>query len=232
MKRLAIVLFAILAVNAFALDPIWRMHYTLGPDSHHAPTFAAGAGVSTNFDDNMLIPVSFWGMVSNDIDIGGKLDIFEYDEMSHAQISVDVGGRYWVGKTSFLEVDGYFGLNRNNGSAVVASYGYEQFIAKSFSNFYEFRAGILNGVTGNGGYVKFATGMTPTLYFGNFFRTMIEINMSESIGHLQDDFMIDIVPKLELSFSRIRLRLDIDLGIMQEKNNDQKTAALYAIFVF
>ena len=229
MKRLAALLFAILAVKAFALDPIWRMHYTFGPDSKPAPKYGVGAGVSSDFSDNYLVPVSILGSVSNEFDIGVKLDAFTYDEMDHTQISVDAGGRYRLSSGQFIELDGYFGLNRNNGSAIVITYASEQFIAKSFSNFYEIRAGFLDGVTGEDGYVKFATGMTPTLYFSKMFRTMIEVTMSESIGNLRDDFMIDILPKFELEFSRFRVRLDFDIGIMQEKNNDQKTIALYVM---
>ena len=126
-------------------------------------------------------------------------------------------------------MDGYFGLNRNNGSAVILTYGTEHFIAKNFSNFYEARAGFLDGVTGEDGYVKFAFGMTPTLNFGHTVRVMVEVNTSESIGHMSDDFMIDIIPKLEVALGAARVRLDFDIGVMQEKNNDQKTIALYVM---
>ena len=71
--------------------------------------------------------------------------------------------------------------------------------------------------------------MTPTLYFNKYFRTFIEINMSGSIGNLTDDFMVDIIPKFELTFDYIRFRLDFDIGILQESNNDNGTIALYVI---
>ncbi|MCQ2055010.1 MAG: hypothetical protein MJY82_06930 [Fibrobacter sp.] len=229
MKRLAALLLAILAVNAFALDPIWRMRYTFGPENKPAPKFGVGVGINSDFGDNVLIPVNIMSSISSEIDLGAKLDVFTYNKMDHTQLSVDVGGRYKISRGSFLELDGYFGLNRNNGSAVILTYASEQFIAKAFSNFYEMRAGFLDGVTGEDGYVKFSLGMTPTLYFGSAFRTMIEVNMSGSAGHLKDDFMTDIIPKLELNFGHTRVRLDFDIGIMQEKNNDQKTIALYVM---
>ena len=89
--------------------------------------------------------------------------------------------------------------------------------------------GALQGVTGENGYVKLAAGMTPTLYFTNYFRTYIEINMSGSVGNLTEDFMDDIIPKFELTFNTFRIRLDFDIGIMQEKNNDVQTIALYVM---
>ena len=46
---------------------------------------------------------------------------------------------------------------------------------------------------------------------------------------MSDDFMIDIIPKLEVALGAARVRLDFDIGVMQEKNNDQKTIALYVM---
>lgn len=229
MKKIFLALLAILSVNAFALDPIWDMHYTFGPDSRNSPKFGVGVGLRSSFNSDILFPVNMVGSISEDFEIGAKLDIHTYDEMNHTQASIDLGGRYRIQPGTFLELDGYFGLNRNNGSAVVVTYGYEQFIAKSFSNFYELRAGFLDGVTGEDGYVKFATGMTPTLHFGQTVRFMIEIEASESIGHLEDDFMVDIIPKLEIQLAGARIRLDFDIGVLQEDNNDQKSIALYVM---
>ena len=56
---------------------------------------------------------------------------------------------------------------------------------------------------------------------------MIEITSSGSVGHLKEDFMVDIIPKMELTFGGTRVRLEFDIGVMQEENNDQKSIALY-----
>lgn len=229
MRKVFIALLAILAINTFALDHIWDMRYTFGLDSKHAPKFAAGIGLKSDFNDNVLFPINILGAVSKDFDIGAKFDILTYDKMDHTQMTFDIGGRYYLTKSNFFEADGYFGLNRNNASAVVITYAFEKYIAKCFSNFYEIRAGFLDGVTGEDGYVKFSTATMPTLHFGKSFRTMIEINMSGSAGYLKDDFMIDIIPKFELSLGSARIRLDYDIGVMQEKNNDTRSIALYVM---
>ena len=229
MKRFAALLITAFAINAFALDHIWDMHYTFGPDSKPAPKFGAGVGLRSDFGSNVLFPINILGSVSKDFDIGAKMDVYTYDKMDHSQISMDVGGRYRFTPGKFLEIDGYFGLNRNTGSAIVVTYAFEQFIAKSFSNFYELRSGFLDGVTGKDGYAKLAAGMTPTLYFGKTFRIMTEIIASGSIGYLKDDFMVDIIPKLELALGSARVRLDFDIGVMQDDNNDQKTIGLYVM---
>ena len=170
-----------------------------------------------------------WGAATKATELGAKVDMYTYNQLDDIEASVDFGGRYRMGAGRYVELDGYFGLNRNNGSALVLTYGKDVYLAKSFSNSYEARAGFLDGVTGEDGYVKFAVGTTPTLHFGNRFLCMIEITSSGSVGHVKDDFMVDIIPKMELSFGATRVRLEFDIGIMKEENNDQKSIALYVM---
>ena len=232
MKISRIVLFALACAcvqNVFALDRIWNMRYTFGPDARPSPKFAAGVGMRSDFGSNVLFPVNIMGSLSNDFDLGAKVDMYTYNQLDNMEASVDFGGRYRLGGGSFFELDGYFGLNRNNGAALVLTYGKEHFVAKNFSNSYEARAGFLDGVTGEDGYVKIALGSSPTLHFGRVFRCMIEINASGSAGYLRDYFMVDMIPKIELTFGATRVRADFDIGILQEDNNDQKSIALYVM---
>lgn len=218
---------ALLATNSFALDRMWNMRYTYGPDSRPSPKFAGGLGMRSDFGDNVLFPVNIMGQLAKDWDIGAKVDIYSYNQLDNVEASVDFGGRYRFSGSNYLELDGYFGLNRNNGSAIVVTYGKEDYIAKNFSNAYEARAGFLEGVTDKDGFMKIALGTTPTLHFGQAVLCMIEINTSGSIGHIKDDFMVDIIPKLEVGFGGTRIRLEFDIGVLQEDNNDQKSIALY-----
>ena len=229
MNRLVALFIVALCVNAFAVDRMWDIRYTFGPDTRPSPRWALGVGVSNNYGSDILIPVNLTTALSREWNVGGKVNIQSQDMFDQVIVSLDIGGRYLINENNFLELDGNFGLNRNNSTAVVLTYGNEQFISKNFANFYEIRVGALQGVTGEDGYVKLAAGMTPTLYFTSYFRTYIEINMSGSIGNITDDFMIDLIPKLEVSISSFRLRLDFDIGVMQEKNNDVQTIAFYAI---
>jgi hypothetical protein len=235
MKFSRLFIFALVCLsfqNAFALDRIWNMRYTFGPDARPAPKFGAGVGLRSDFGDNVLFPINILGSLSKDWELGAKVDMYTYNKLDNMEASVDFGGRYRMGAGRFVELDGYFGLNRNNGSALVLTYGKDVYLAKSFSNSYEARAGFLEGVTGEDGYVKFALGTIPTLHFGNSFLCMIEITSSGSAGHLKDDFMVDIIPKLELAFGATRVRLEFDIGIMQDDNNDQKSIALYVMTAF
>jgi len=228
--RLAIFAFvvAILAANSFALDRMWDMRYIYGPDARPSPKFAAGVGMRSNFGSNVLFPINIMGHLSKDWDVGAKVNIETYNEFDNVVAAVDLGGRYRF-NGAYVELDGYFGLNRDNGGALLLTYGKEHYIAKSFSNSYEARAGFLDGVTGEDGYVKFGFGTMPTLHFGRTFLCMIEINATGSVGHIRDDFMVDIIPKLELGVGGARIRVEFDIGVLQEKNNDQKSIALYVL---
>lgn len=226
---LAVVL---LSSETFALDNMWNMRYTYGPDSRPVPKFAAGVGLRSDFSDNVLIPINLVGQIAKDWDLGAKVDIFSYNELDNTIASVDFGGRFRFSGSNYLELDGYFGLNRNNGSAVVVTYGREHYIAKSFSNSYEARAGFLEGVTDKDGFVKLGVGTTPTLHFGKSVLCMIEITSTGSIGHIQDDFMVDIIPKLEAVFGSTRIHVEFDVGVLQDDNNDQKSIALYVMNSF
>ncbi len=220
------------ASDAFALDRMWNMRYTYGPDARPAPKFAAGLGMRTDFGDNLLFPINLVGQIAKDWDIGAKVDVYTYNALDNVDASVDFGGRFRLGGAGFVELDGYFGLNRNNGSAFVVTYGKEHYIAKNFSNSYEARAGFLEGVTDEDGLVKLAFGTMPTLHFGRVVLLMIEITTSGSIGHLSDDFMVDIIPKMEVSFGSTRIRLEFDIGVLQESNNNQKNLTLYVMNSF
>lgn len=229
-SRIALVALVCLCVqNVFALDRIWNMRFTYGPDARPLPKFAMGIGMRSDFGSNVLFPVNIMGALNKDWELGAKVDMYTYDKLDKMEASVDLGGRYRLGKASFVELDGYFGLNRNNGGAFVITYSKERYIAKNFSNTYEVRAGFLDGVTGKDGYVKFAAGTIPTLHFGKMVRCMIEITSSGSAGHLKDDFMVDIIPKMEIVFGATRVRGEFDVGVMQEKNNDTKSVSLYVM---
>lgn len=228
-RKLILALVALLSVNALALDRIWDMRYTYGPDFRPAPKFAAGVGLRSDFGDNVVIPVNLMGELAKEWDLGVKVDVFAYNEMENVVASVDFGGRYRFKPGSFIELDGYFGLNRNDKNAVILTYGTEHYIAKSFSNAYELRSGFLEGATGKDGIAKLALSMTPALHFGRSVICMVEIASSGSIGNLKDDFMMDIIPKLEVAVGGARVRVDFDVGILQEKNNNQKGVGLYVL---
>ena len=229
MRRLLCLLFAVLATNAFALDHMWDMRYTFGPESRPSPKMGFGLGIRSPFNSNVLFPINFTRQLNKKFDVGTKLDINTYNKLDEIHTALDIGGRFRYKPASFIALDGYLDLSDINASAVVFTIGTQLFIARCFANYYELRAGFLEGATGKDGYAKFSAAVIPTIVFGQIFRLFLEVNTSASVGHFRDDFMVDIIPKFELTFGGTHIRIDFDVGVMQEKNNDVKTIALYVM---
>jgi len=233
MKHILCLLFAILVTNAFAVDRFWDMRYNFGPESRPSPKMGIGVGIRSPFNSDVLFPINFTTRLNKQFDVGAKLDINTYGQLEEIKTALDLGVRYRYRPSSYIAFDGYLDLSETSQSALAFTIGTQQFIAKCFANYYELRAGVLEGAAGKkgdqSGYVKFSASMIPTLVFGQVLRMFLEVTSSASVGLLKDDFMIDIIPKIELTFGGTHIRIDFDVGVMQEKNNDRKTIALYVM---
>ena len=229
MKHILCLLFAILVTNAFAVDHFWDMRYNFGPESRPSPKIGVGLGIRSPFNSDVLFPINFTTRLNKEFDVGAKLDINTYGQLEEINTALDIGVRYRYRPSSYIAFDGYLDLSETSQSALAFTIGTQQFIAKCFANYYELRAGFLDGATGKDGYVKFSASMIPTIVFGQVLRMFLEVTSSASVGNLKDDFMVDIIPKIELTFGGTHVRIDFDVGVMQEKNNDRKTIALYVM---
>ena len=229
MKRILCLLIAILATSSFALDHFWDMRYNFGPESRPSPKMGIGLGIRSPFNSDVLFPINFTTRLNKNFDVGAKLDINTYNKLEETRTALDLGVRYRYKPSSYIAFDGYLDLRETIQSALAFTIGTQQFIAKCFANYYELRAGFLDGATGKDGYVKFSASMIPTLVFGQVLRMFLEVTSSASVGNLKEDFMVDIIPKIELTFGGTHVRIDFDVGVMQEKNNDRKTIALYVM---
>ena len=229
MKRILCLLIAILATSSFALDHFWDMRYNFGPESRPSPKMGIGLGIRSPFNSDVLFPINFTTRLNKNFDVGAKLDINTYNKLEETRTALDLGVRYRYKPSSYIAFDGYLDLSETSQSALAFTIGTQQFIAKCFANYYELRAGFLDGATGKDGYAKFSASMIPTIVFGQVLRMFLEVISSASVGNLKDDFMVDIIPKMELTFGGTHVRIDFDVGVMQEKNNDRKTIALYVM---
>ena len=227
MKHILCLILVFLVTNSFALDRFWDMRYNFGPESRPSPKMGFGIGIRSPFNSDVLFPINFTTRLNKQFDVGAKLDVNTYNKLDDINTALDLGVRYRFKPSSFIAFDGYLDMSNTSQSGLAFTLGTQQFIAKCFANYYELRAGFLDGATGKDGYAKFAGSMIPTLVFGQILRIFLEVNSSFSVGNLRDDFRVDIIPKIELTFGGTHVRIDFDVGVMQEKNNDVKTIALY-----
>lgn len=229
MIRKLLFVIAFFSIYASALDRMWDARYTFGPEIRSYSKMGFGVGLRSGFNTDVTMPLNFQARLGKDIGFGAKLFFISSDKLESVEGNIDVGAKFNLSTNSYVGIDGCFALNRNNGGGLVFTYSKLTPVASSFSNIYEVRAGFLEGITGPNGYVKLQVGVMPTLQLGDQFTAMVEMNSSGSVGNVKDDFMVDLLPKLELRLSNVRLRLEVDIGILLKKNNDQKKIALYAL---
>ncbi len=229
MVKKLLFLIAFLSLYSHALDRMWDARFTLGPEIRTYDKMGFGIGLRTGFHSDVNFPVNFQARLNNEIEIGGKLFLESPNSLEHIIGNFDLGAKYNLSYNSYIGIDTYFALNRNYGGGLIFTYSQQTHVARRFSNLYEIRVGFLDGITGSDGYMKLQVGFMPTLHIGKTFFAMVEMNSSGSIGNIQDDFMIDLMPKLELRIANVRLRLEVDIGILLEKNNSQKQIALYTL---
>ena len=148
MKHILCLLFAILVTNAFAVDHFWDMRYNFGPESRPSPKIGGGIGIRSPFNSNVLFPINFTTRLNKEFDVGAKLDINTYNKLDEIHTALDLGVRYRYRPSSFIAFDGYLNLSETSQSALAFTIGTQQFIAKCFANYYELRAGFLEGGQG------------------------------------------------------------------------------------
>jgi len=194
---------------------------------------SVGGGFYTNYQEDGFVPINAQLALNDYWEIGGKLLFDTEDNLESVQTYLDLGAKYRVLEYSTLEADILVGLDNNRGGGLVFSYAHFQPLSKIFSNLFEARIGFLDRVAGEGGYAKIALGVTPQFYFGKSVHAMIGVESSGSLGNLSDDFMMDIVPRLEVGIlPYFHIMGELAIGILQEKNNNNVRTGIYAVMDF
>ena len=112
MNRFIALLLAILCVNAFAVDHMWDIRYTFGPDTRPSPKWAIGIGAMNNYGSDLLFPVNFTTALSKEWNIGAKVNVKSIDMFEHVIVSLDIGGRYLINENNFKLIDTVLGLKK------------------------------------------------------------------------------------------------------------------------
>ena len=106
-------------------------------------------------------------------------------------------------------------------------------MSRIFSTLYEARLGFFDRIVSDGGLAEFALGVTPQFKFTPALIAMIGIESSGSLGNILDDFMVDIVPRVQIGIlPYFHVMTELSIGIMQEKNNDRMRLGAYGIIEF
>ncbi|GEM_PF-1019257 len=231
MRKLLVlfILFASLIANAH--DLLQEVRYTIGPEFHSRSKSQFGVGLVSSFDSEAHIPVNFQGQLSKYLELGGKV-LMETTEGKEWRGNIDVGGKIFFSSGSFIAIDGYFGINRDNGGALALTYGNRHNVAKNFYMDYEARAAYGDAVVYPDGLFKLAAGVIPTLRFGNPVTASIELNTSGTVDKLKHDYKMDLIPRLDVNFGAVTIRGEYNIAILLEDNNTRNIIGLYILYGF
>lgn len=224
MRKLFLFIFFIATTSAFSYDIIQDVRYTMGSEYQSIYKMQFGVGLHTAFDSEATIPIQLQGRLSKYFEIGSKVILEKQNEWFG---NMDIGAKFFFSSGSYIALDGYFGINRDNGAAGVLSYGSRSNTAKNFYVDYEFRAALGDAVVYPDGLFKLSAGIKPTLQFGESVLATIEIITSGSVAELKEDYKMDIIPKLEVLLGNIGIALEYNIGILLDSNNNDNIIGLY-----
>ncbi len=222
-----------LSSGAFALDRIWDTRYTFGPEFMTRDRISVGAGFYTNYEEDGYLPINAQLAINDYWEIGGKILFDTEDNLESVQTYVDLGGKFRIFEYSTIEADILFGIGNDRGAGLVFSYAKLQPLSRIFSTLYEVRLGFLDRIVSDGGISEFALGATPQFKFTKAVLAMVGIETSGSLGNIKDDFMVDLIPRVQLGIlPNFQVQGELSIGIIQEKNNDRIRLGCYGIVGF
>jgi len=229
MRRFSLLFLILFASFAYSYDVLQDVRYTLGSEYQSIYKLQFGVGLHTSFDSEATVPIQLQGRLSKYFEIGSKIILEKQNEWYG---NMDIGAKFFFSSGGYLALDGYFGINRDNGSAWIISYGNRHNTAKNFYMDYEFRGAYGDAVVYPDGLFKLSAGIKPTLKFGESVLATIEIITSGSVAELNEDYKMDIIPKLEVLLGNIGIALEYNIGILLDSNNNENIIGLYVRYGF
>jgi hypothetical protein len=235
MKKLLALMFAFSA--AYALDPMYNYRYTLGPEILIPDVFQTGAGFWTHYNADGVIGLNVQLGVLDVFEIGAKymagtnerwiLTKGRHSESFNTHI-VDVGAKYAVTPNVSLQVDVPMAINRNWDWGGVVSLTSGDGYTKNIFFIYEGRLGF-GGASGPDNHVKASGAFAPYFHIGNAFRLSVCTIASFSFQDIKDDFMVDMMPRVEAGFKSFRIMGEVSLGILTWKAERYNRYAAFVV---
>ena len=223
MKRIVIIL--ILAFNfSHALDAMYDYRYTLGPEIMVPDAFFAGLGGWTRRINDFYMMSNIQVGLTNRFEIGAKLigGVHGYGERWHRSSLVDIGTKFAISRNLAIQADIPFEKELGGVLSISQWDGY----TRNVSFIYEGRLGFA-GAAGEGRHVKPSLAFFPFFQIGNAFRLSVGTLCSFS-DYFRDDFMLDIMPRVEFGIFHLRFMGEVSIGILTW---DAKKLNRYALFV-
>ena len=231
----------IMVQTVYALDPMYDYRYTLGPEILVPDAFHVGLGGWTRYNEDLAIATNVQLGLTDRFEIGmkyiggtnGDWVITGSRSRSHLSSLIDIGAKYAVSQHLTLQADVPMSINSDMDWGGVLSLTQWDGYTKNVSFIIEGRLGF-GGAAGHGRYVKPAVAFFPYFQLTDAFRLSVGTISSLSVGsdHFKDDFMVDILPRVEVGLLAFRIQGEISFNILvwdSEKYERYKRFALFII---
>ncbi|MDR3001319.1 MAG: hypothetical protein LBU89_08660 [Fibromonadaceae bacterium] len=227
--RISFCILAVILVQAiYALDPMYDYRYTLGPEILVPDVFSAGSGFYTRLNEDGKIIFNIQAGLGEKFEAGLKYLIGTDDEWVISKSRdrdkfpylsmINVGAKFAISQHMVLQADAPIALNKDRDWGGVLTLTKWDGYTKNVSFLSEGRLGFGGAVgtnaAGEDGYVKPAVGFYPNFQIGQSLRISVGTIGSFSVGNFKDDFMIDILPKVEAGLVWFRLVGEVSIGIL------------------
>jgi hypothetical protein len=234
-----LIIIEIIVQTTYALDPMYDYRYTLAPEIVVPDAFHVGFGGYTYFNEDFRGIVNAQLGLNDYIEVGMKASggtkddwlITRTKERYRYWVVVDIGAKYALSQNLSLQADVPIALNDSARWGGVISLSQWSGYTKNISFLLEGRVG-LGGVAGYDRYVKPAVAFFPYFQVGDAIRFTVGTISSFSVGnydYFKDDFMVDILPRIEVGLVWFRLIGEVSIGILPYDNDKNKRFAFFIV---
>lgn len=231
-NRLILILCISLISHVYSLNPIHNARYQIYPEIFIPNQGFIGTGISTHFNGDASIPVSFkFGL--NKVEFGAKVSHNRYNTMKNANTIADVGMKFRLSDYQTLQTDIVFGLGSSGHEGVAIGYSaLRKYTNKVFALF-EGRMAFFDGLkSGNAGIFAQELGAYPEIRLGNNLKLILGFSESFTVGYfdtIKETFSIDMIPIITYKIGPTHIFFDITMGIKGSEESDFRYAFYFTV---
>jgi hypothetical protein len=213
---------------------MYNYRYTLGPEILVPDVFFASAGFWTHYNEDGTFSFNTQLGLADKFEIGlkylaGTQDgwiISKSRSRSNSSL-IDIGAKYAITPTMALQADFPMSINRDWDWGGIVSLSQWNGHTKNVSSVYEGRIAF-GGASGIDNHAKLSAAFVPDFQLGSAFRLSACAVGSASIENVKNDFMFDMLPRIEAGFKSFRVMGEVSIGIL---TYDAEKYNRYALFV-
>jgi len=227
--KLSIIALALAFNLSYALDPMYDYRYTHGPEIVVPDAFIWGGGGWTHYTNDLYLMSNLQIGLTDRFEIGAKyIGGSASRKISHL---VDAGAKLAISRNLALQADVPFFIKPEKDWGGVLSLSQWDGYSRKVSFIYEGRLAF-GSAAGEHRYVKPSLALFPFFQIANSFRlsvgTLCSFGIGDNSDYFKDDFMLDIMPRIEFGVFHLRFMGEVSIEILTW---EAKKRNRYALFI-